>query len=350
MTTNSEVSSTYVEMIRESGMSIYDPIDVGDPRLWIPTGVLEEMLADALIGVPLGELPIRSRSKAVKELICKALGYPVPRRFTKTRPRFPGQFFDTYVQKSNNLQIWNEEISPARRYVIVRPSEDGGILNVRVISGDQLASLSTTGTLTTKYQARFTFSEPEVELFSVRDTENLQPVLSHDLSINGSYSPVDQPRSGQIMPIADLFVALSPIVGERFPDVGHDQERNRGADLHRLVTEHLGYADYRDDGRFPDVRHQLLEVKLQTSATIDLGVIRPDSNEPLELERIDGLNVAPKDVRYAVFGGATDGIEVSITHFCLITGESFFERFPQFQGNVVNRKIQIRLPANFFDR
>lgn len=117
----------YVEAIRQSGLSIYAPIEIGDPEFWIPTPELEQLLTRALAGVSLAELPLRTRSKVVKQHVCRALGYPVLSSFRKTQPRFPGQFFDTYVQKSNNLQVWNEELAPTRRYVIVRVREDDGI-------------------------------------------------------------------------------------------------------------------------------------------------------------------------------------------------------------------------------
>ena len=74
-------------------------------------------------------------------------------------------------------------------------------------------------------------------------------------------------------------------------DTGFDQERNRGAELHKLVCQRLGYLDYRDDGQFPDVRHQLLEVKLQSSPTIDLGLVCPDSEEALHVQKIEGRQI-----------------------------------------------------------
>ncbi|RMG80291.1 MAG: restriction endonuclease, partial [Chloroflexi bacterium] len=97
-----------------------------------------------------------------------------------------------------------------------------------------------------------------------------------------------------------------------------------------------------------DVRHQLLEVKLQTSPTIDLGLARPDSEEPLDVPRIGGQQIRHCDVRYVLFYAKTDGQTVTLTHIFLTTGQKFFERFPQFQGNVLNKKLQIPLPANFF--
>jgi len=41
--------------------------------------------------------------------------------------------------------------------------------------------------------------------------------------------------------------------------------------------------------------------------------------------------------------------QVEITHVFLTTGEGFFSRFPQFQGKVLNAKLQIPLPSGFFD-
>jgi hypothetical protein len=136
----------------------------------------------------------------------------------------------------------------------------------------------------------------------------------------------------------------------RFKDTGADQERNRGAALHRLVCEALGYASYQDDGQFPDVRHQLLEVKLQTSTTIDLGLVLPSSAEPLDVPNIAGRQVRHCDVRYAIFCATTDGALVTLTHLLLTTGEAFFGRFPPFQGRVLNKKLQVPLPRDFFGR
>ena len=210
----------------------------------------------------LEDLPLRTRSKVVKEQVCRALGYPIPRSFRRTQPRFPGQLFDTYVQKSNNLQIWNEEISASRRYVIVRVDAQDVIANVRVVSGDSLRLLDTTGTLTQKYQARLVTGESATELIVSGDTELLEPFVMPSLDLSRASSPSMHPQSGQLLPIAEVFTRLIPLVGVTFADSGYDQDRNRGAELHRLVCQYLGYRYYHDDGRYPDVRHQLLEVEV----------------------------------------------------------------------------------------
>jgi len=349
VTKESKIGEGYVESIRESGLSIYDPVEIGDPRLWIPTPELEYLLNDGLVGISLAGLALRTRSKVVKEHVCERLGYPVPTSFQKTQPRFPGQVFDTYIQKSNNLQVWNENLAPGRRYVLIRVNENDLIVKVKVVTGDRLAMLDTTGTLTQKYQARLIPGDSKVELVTDQDTELLRPLVRAGVDLAACASPVDHPTAGQLLPIGQIFERLRGLVSVSFADTGHDQERNRGAALHRLVCEHLGYGDYRDDGQFPDVRHQLLEVKLQTSTTIDLGLVCPNSTDVLNVRKIKGRQIRHCDTRYALFYARTDGTRVTLTHLMLTTGEHFFDRFPQFQGKVLNKKLQIPLPRDFFD-
>ena len=106
----------------DHGLTIYDSLEK-HPELFLSAAVLEKTLSEKLKGLKLDQ-PIRTRSKVVKSAICQALGYPVPKSFLKTQPRFVGQNFDVYTQKSNNLQIWNEALSASRRYVLVRVDEN----------------------------------------------------------------------------------------------------------------------------------------------------------------------------------------------------------------------------------
>lgn len=341
---------SYVQNIRSSRLTIYDPIEIGDPTLWIPTPDLERLLDEGLRGISLGGLPLRTRSKVAKEHVCRVLGYPIPASFVKSQPRFPGQLFDTYVQKSNNLQVWNEELSSTRRYVLIRLSPDDVVTKVKVVTGDTLATLDTTGTLTQKYQARCITGAAKTELISAEDTALLRPFTAADVDLKHVATPISYPSPGALLPIAVLYARLSLLVDSTFKDLGYDQERNRGAGLHRMVCSALGYASYQDDGQFPDVRHQLLEVKLQTAPTIDLGLVLPTSTEPLDVPQLAGHQVRHCDVRYAIFYARTDGALVTLTHFFLTTGTAFFSRFPQFQGKVLNKKLQIPLPGDFFGR
>lgn len=346
----SKTPSDYRSAIERSGKDIYSPIEVGHPDHWIPTPVLSSLLNERLHGLPLAGLPLRTRSKAVKSAVCAALGYPVPAAFRKTQPRFFGQQLDTYAQKSLNLQVWNEQLSPTRRYAIIQVLGDGTIGKVKVVNGQELALLDTTGTITTKYQARLELRDVPLELISRFDTDSMRPHVRAKLVFDDGSSPIAEPSSGELLSASAIFKKLSVLVGSSFKDPGIDQERNRGAELHRKVCLRLGYQTYEDSGQFPDVRHQLLEVKLQTSATIDLGLVLPNSDELIDIRRIGTYHPKHRDTRYAIFYGRTNGEMVELTHLFLTTGADFFTRFKRFEGKITNGKIQIRLPSDFFDR
>lgn len=292
---------------------------------------------------------MRTRSKVVKQAVCSALGYPVPTSFKKTQPRFPGQQLDVYTQKSRNLQIWNEELAPTRRYAIIQISEQDVIAKVRVLNGYELAEMDTTGTITTKYQASLAPSEKTHELISSIDTPELQPFLNAGAQFPEVVSPIDVPQPNALLPVAEIFERLSSLVGQHFADPGIDQERNRGEGLHRLVCESLGYSRYEDNGQFPDVRHQLLEVKLQTSPTIDLGLVLPDSRDNVDVPSLNGYHPKHRDARYVIFHASIAAGVVTLNRLYVAAGADFFSRFRRFEGNVINGKIQIPLPVDFFE-
>jgi hypothetical protein len=332
--------------IAKSCKSIYDSLHES-PDFFLAGGDLEAILCAGLLGLDLN-YPLRTRSKVLKSKICEVLGYPVPASFKKSKPRFPGQDFDTYVQKSNNLQIWNEEITPTRRYVIIRLDEGSKVVGVRVVTGEVLAKLDTTGTLTKKYQAKSRSPITQSVLVSQSDSYSVYDAIAALPNRKLTWPQIGPRRltvdfSG-FVPIEALFKQLLKLTGKRLSDPGLDQERNRGAALHRAVCTTLGMADYADTGSFPDVLKQLVEVKLQTAATIDLGLVLPDDTTPLEFFP----RVRHCDVRYAVFYGSVVGSEVRLDHLVLTRGADFFSCFQRFEGKVVNAKIQIPLPRDFF--
>lgn len=342
-------SSIYFKnAITNSGLNIYSNIEIGDPNFWIPNPQLEELLNQGLVGLNLEGMPLRTRSKFVKQQVCLSLGYPVPSSFTKIQPRFFGQQLDIYTQKSMNLQIWNEELSPTRRYALIQISEEDIITKVKVVSGQELTHLDTTGKITTKYQAGLNVGNISHELVSASDTQELTPFLNKQATFHQNLSPINDPQPNELLPIQEIFYRLSPLVGCKFNDPGIDQERNRGEGLHRLVCEYLGYCRYEDTGQFPDIRHQLLEIKLQTSPTIDLGLVLPSSNDNVDVQQLGSYHPKHRDTRYAIFYAYTDGGFVTLTHLYVTTGVDFFSRFRQFEGRVSNGKIQIPLPRNFF--
>jgi len=198
-------------------------------------------------------LPLRTRSKFVKALVCKALGYPVPESFQKTKSDFTAQNLDVYTQKSLNVQIWNESVDTSRRYAFIQVDQNDKILKVKVIKGEQLAMFDKTGTLTTKYQAMM----PDLEsgqLFSLTDTSSVQEWCGKELVNLASVNPTSKPIKGLLLPIKTVYKLLKQIEGISIPQLDALQERNRGALLHKLICEELGFGTFADTGTYPDIK------------------------------------------------------------------------------------------------
>lgn len=337
--------TNYPRNIALSGLSIYDAINPTDPYLYIPLEDLEAILSDALIGLSLKGYALKPRSKFVKSEICKILGYPVPLSFTKTHPQFPGQNFDVYTQKRRNVQIWNEEVDAARRYVFLRVNEDDIITAVKVINGEELAHYDRTGTLTRKYQAAMTsYGE---DICSRNDSMTVQNWIVDANESLRTVNPNHFPRRTQLLRIHEIYQRLQPMVGLSIDYLDAVQERNRGAELHAMICEHLGYSIYEDDGTYPDIANQLLEIKLQTSPTIDLGLHSPEDGDAIVT--IGNTTFCSEDIRYAIFDGEVRGNRVLLRNLYLVTGEDFTRYFPLFRGGGTNAKIQLPLPYDFFD-
>jgi hypothetical protein len=331
--------------IRNLQPSIYDPPATDLTGLFYSPPELQALLRDELIGRgDLDELPVRTRSKVAKTLVCEALGYTAPTTFAKVNPRLRHANIDVYVQQASNLQIWNQEVDAARRYVILI-LRDNTIADVQVIAGADLAQFDTTGTLTRKFQANRIHEDAGSVLVSARDTEDFVAQFNPRPKIPPSISPVDAPSSGNVLDIATVYRSLISLVGRTFPDPGQTQERNRGSVVHREACAVLGLSHYADHGQFPDILSQLLEVKLQLARTIDLGLELPSSETPLA--SANGI-VAVRDVRYAIFYGLRTDSKFTLTDLVVTTGQDFFNEFRQFAGKVSNSKLQLRLPGEWF--
>ena len=95
--------------------------------------------------------------------------------------------------------------------------------------------------------------------------------------------------------------------------------------------------------------NQLLEIKLQTSPTIDLGLHSPDDG--CCILNYYNKSFYSEDVRYAIFDGIVNSTRgtVTIDKVYITNGLQFTKDFPLFQGKKQNAKIQIPLPSDFFE-
>ena len=309
---------------------------------------LQSILEKSLVGSGPFIGPNKTLSKALKVRIAEILGYETPKSFARRAGAIPAQDLDVFVQKTDNVQPWNGKLIVNRRYAVIRPDASGRIQAVRVVSGRDLLALDRTRSVTTKLQARVDPHISALQLVNARDTEAMTPFLSGDgMDLRGA-DPLAPPRPGAVIPIRDLARCLMDLIDCAFDDPGPHADRGRGEIFHRLVLDHLGYAKRGDTGRLPDIPGQLVETKLQTRDTIDLG-----QHDPSSAQRLDGqlgaLGLAPRDVRYVVASGDIIDGKVHISRITLVSGAWFLTRFEPCRGRGQNEKLQIRLPRDFFD-
>lgn len=331
--------------VQTSSFSIYDAPVTADSDLFYAPDELEALLRAELIGrEDLSGLPVKTRAVSAKSIVCSALGYAVPKSFKRVNPRLPHPAIDVYAQQSNNLQIWNEAVDAERRYVILILDEEQ-IIDVHVVAGANLAQYDRTGKLTSKFQASRIDGATGSKLVSATDTPHFIERLAPSTRAWPG-SPVDQPEPGQVLTVEEVYQRLLPMVGNVYDDPGIVQERNRGTVIHREACERLGTESFADNGQFPDILSQLVEVKMQLAHTVDLGLELPGSETPLASSN-GVLDV--RDVRYAIFYADRDGARFMVQSLVVVTGADFFEEYRQFGGLTANKKLQLRLPSAWFN-
>lgn len=226
----------------------------------------------------------------------------------------------------------------------------GIVRAVRVIRGQQIALWDRTGILTSKFQARRIAGRVGSKLVNKFDTDHLIEVLRPGLLpaalLSAQRSDI-QPVPSAVLSIAEIYRRTIPLSGSRLPAVAAEQDRIRGEQLQAAVALALGLSSYDNHARWPDIISQALEVKLQTSPTIDLGLVLPtDTGSAAAL----GNRLRYCDARYLIaYGEVKASSETEITDIVVVSGADFFDEFVQFGGLVKNSKRQIRLPTDLFD-
>jgi hypothetical protein len=315
---------------------------------------LETYLTDALRGLSVSGLALKTRSAFIRQQVFAALGYEVPKRARAAGGAptvdnvsggalFGAQNADIYVQKSNNLQVWNEKLDVNRRYLVVIVDEADVVAGVRAFTGRTLAKWSRTGTLTSKFQAslKLVFSDAVPGHVCGRDTERTVQFIGR---AKGTGCASAEPALGTLLSIQDLGAKLTKLIGTTVPYISAVDDKKRSAALSAAVGNALGYNDMGDTAVFPKIPAQMLEVKLQTSDTIDLGRTWPSSDSPLNFQGGRARMLRRRDVRFAVFYGTRIGDTIRLDKVVITPGERFWDVFATLQGKLRNTKLQIRLP------
>lgn len=337
------------------------------------------LLKESLLGleIPL-DLKIVQKSHWVKFRVLKALGYNVPsglrsKDARKYKPKFINQLLDIFVQKSNNLQVWNyipysnlklegcwnkEGLNfQDCRYLLVRHNSKGVITNIMIKSGKELKNWDNTGTKTIKWQATIAKhfwetkqiivgrNDPISEIYcnnTMNTDEKNKLIYNKDFDKNNPLIK-KKPDANYLYSIYELSELLDPLLNLKVKKLGSGKERIIGQFAEKKVAELLGYRHYTitDTGNHPDLINQLLEVKFQYSPTIDLGQNLPTENDVIKgFEEIDS-RLTHRHVRYCLILACEYDDYYEIISIIITSGMDFEKFFTICKGT--NFKVQFKI-------
>ena len=220
-------------------------------------------------------------------------------------PSFLREYIDTYIVTtgtSYNLQVWNRNPNSASVQVDLRNGETLLASDVRFVLGkidadDHIESIII---MTPNYiEERFgKFGKPTIKQQLIISNKKREEIIREGgMVIADSSLPIelldndndrvltntsikDEPE--KVLPIETIDECITDkLMGERL-DISLSTKQ-RGQQLERFVAYQLGYQNLKDglEGGYPDIRNQMLEVKVQDSPTIDLGRYSPQFEEQI---------------------------------------------------------------------
>jgi len=284
-------------------------------------------------------------------------------------PKITLEFIDTYIITSGtsyNLQVWNR--IPASSTLLVKydsgeslSCQDVRFVFVRVdvdhLTIDSILILTPTyiekkfgrfGRPTVKHQllisrkVRADIIAREDKILSYTDSKKLI------YKVKDTYTKPERGILSEPDPQSLFSISLlKSIVAEKLIGQTLDQAatKNRGQALERLTLNLLGYSEEQNKtlhGGFPDIKEQLLEVKVQESPTVDLGMFTPEAEEVV----IEESGLTTFDVRYLI--ALTNPISGIIEGIILAPGEKLGDVFSYVSDQ--SYKCQRSIPMSFFDQ
>ena len=155
----------------------------------------------------------------------------------------------------------------------------------------------------------------------------------------------EQPNLTYLFTHSELEQALGSLIGKKFDNLTRKQEREIGQILEKEIIKTLGYQHYQqtDSGDYPDLLHQLAEVKFQFRGTIDLGKHLPNNQSSIEADW-NNWNITSREIRYVVVLIEQDEQNNFVVDSIVITsGADFARYFTLCEGT--NEKVQLQIPS-----
>lgn len=278
-------------------------------------------------------------------------------------PAFLREYIDTYIVttgSSYNLQVWNRNPNSASVQVDLKNGETLLASDVRFVLGKINVNncIESIIIMTPNYiENRFgKFGKPTVKQqliisnkkrediirdggMVIADTNVPEELLArNDETISAAVSIKDEPE--RVLPIETIDERITDkLVGEKL-DISLSTKQ-RGQQLERMVAYQLGYRSMQDglEGGYPDIRNQMLEVKVQDSPTIDLGKYSPQFEEQIN------DNFTTRTIRYLI--ALTNAMDGAIDGLIMCPGEELGKNFTYVAEK--SFKCQRSIPMSFFD-
>lgn len=281
-------------------------------------------------------------------------------------PKLLNELIDTYIVttgRNYNLQVWNRNPSVKSvlidyndkekenifttdiRYILIKVNPiDNIIESIIILTGDYIIqNFGRFGIPTLKHQFILSPSNRKdiIEQKKLLDTDTLalNDWLSDRPQVKNR-SITEEFEKGNLYSIEKVYdLVAEHLIGTV---LDYQPTKNRGQALELIVGRLLGYT-IEDNaqlyGAFPDIRHQLIEVKVQDSPTVDLGKYTPQTKEIIK------DNITTEDVRYLI--ALTDQENGKIEGILLTTGE----KLGNYGTYVAEQsfKCQRSIPMDFFE-
>lgn len=301
----------------------------------------------------------------LKEFIPEAADeYEIVPYKQKGVPSFLREYIDTYIVTtgtSYNLQVWNRNpnspsvqvilngteylLANDVRFVLGKVDNDGVIESIVIMSPDYIEkTFGRFGKPTIKQQLIISNKKRDEIIKNhslvVDDISLAEDMIDNEGDeITEDSSIKDDPT--RVLPISHIHAQITnSLIGEKL-DVNLSTKQ-RGQQLERLVAYMLGYKKQQEilEGGYPDIRNQMLEVKVQDSPTIDLGRYSPQFEESIY------HSFTTRTIRYLI--ALTNAMNGSIDGIVLVPGEELGKNFTYVAEK--SFKCQRSIPMDFFEK
>lgn len=283
-------------------------------------------------------------------------------------PKILLEYIDSYIVTTGNtynLQVWNRNpvaksvqveyengdtlLSDEVRFICTKIDVGKSIIDSIIILTPEyiVNNFGKFGKPTIKHQLLINSSKREkilsndIPILFYPDVERIDSFLTNDLP-DANDSMHDFPKNNKVLSLEYIY----DLVKDKLIGVNLDAmpTKNRGQALELKIAELLGYEPKENDllaGGYPDIRNQMLEVKVQDSQTIDLGRYSPQFEE-----EIHGSTYTTTSMRYliALTNPSTNIIEGVI----LSPGEYLGKNLTYVSDK--SFKVQRSIPMSFFNK